>query len=726
MNALSQIPLPAPLRVNGNNLAVEWKRFKGQWTNYVRAAKVDGEEPDRQAAILIACIGSDAYDVYTTLQFNNDDDRNDPTKVLEAFETYCIGEVNEVYERYVFHRRHQEPGESFDTFLGELRRLVKSCGYGTVEESTVRDRIVLGIRDDQTRKKLLQTRDLTLNKAIDICRSSEAASKQLKAMTTPDEINAVGRRPRARSPSQPRYTQSRRRDYRSPSGDNNRRCKFCDRNHPPSKELCKAFGATCNVCNKKNHFAAVCKFRKPKKVCTLSEEERLEADDEEFLLSLRTGDDKRCYANILINGHEAKFLLDTGSTANVIPVSLMTLIGKNEKDLRRARSVLSMFDNSELSTIGMLSATLVFQRENTEYNAEFYVTKSTSPVLGIEACRRLKLVHVNDNISEMRETTTSTPQSDEYRPVPLPRLRRPTTTDQLKESTIRQRYADLFDGKLGTLEGDVHLEVDTSVKPVQLPLRRLPVAIRDRVQRELQTLVDNEIIAPVTTPTKWVSALLIASKQDGSLRICIDPKPLNRALQRSTYYMPTIDDVLPKLTNVKVFSTTDAKSAFWHLKLDEESSYLTTFETPFGRFRWLRCPYGISPAPEIYQERMHAALSGLKGIYCIADDILITGSGDTTEAAERDHDENLIALLDRCRMKGIKLNSSKLHLRRESISYMGHILTSSGMKPDPKKITTILEMPIPTDRKALQRAIGMATVMKWPWSSIESTEWSIY
>jgi hypothetical protein len=107
-----------------------------------------------------------------------------------------------------------------------------------------------------------------------------------------------------------------------------------------------------------------------------------------------------------------------------------------------------------------------------------------------------------------------------------------------------------------------------------------------------------------------------------------DTKFLNVALQRSTYYMPTIDDVLPKLRNAKVFSTLDAASAFWRLKLDEPSSYLTTFETPFGRYRWLRCLYGISPAPEIYQARIHAAFFDLHGIHNIADDVLVTGSGD--------------------------------------------------------------------------------------------------
>ena len=293
----------------------------------------------------------------------------------------------------------------------------------------------------------------------------------------------------------------------------------------------------------------------------------------------------------------------------------------------------------------------------------------------------------------------------------------PTTTPpsslkkRVTENEVMKRFPDLFDGALGHLEGDVHLDVDTEVVPVQMPLRRLPVALRDRVEAELRQMVKDDVITPVSTPTPWVSALLVVAKPQNGIRICIDPTPLNRALQRSVYYMPNIDDILPKLSNAKVFSSVDAQSAFWHLKLDLPSSLLTTFETPFGRYRWLRMPYGVSPAPEIFQARMHAALSGLNGVHCIADDILICGSGESIADAEQDHDNNLIALLHRCQEKGIKLNRSKLRLNRESTIYMGHELTSSGLRADKRKVEAIVNMPIPEDKKALQRVLGMATFL---------------
>ena len=147
--------------------------------------------------------------------------------------------------------------------------------------------------------------------------------------------------------------------------------------------------------------------------------------------------------------------------------------------------------------------------------------------------------------------------------------------------------------------------------------------MRDKIEAELHLLESMGVIAPVTEPTKWVSALLVVAKANGSVRLCLDPKPLNAALKRVPYCMPTLQDILPQLQKVKVMSSVDAKDGFFHCVLDHESSMLTTMETPFGRWRWLRLPFGTSPSPEIFQSRLATALSGLQGIAYIADDILI-------------------------------------------------------------------------------------------------------
>ena len=148
-----------------------------------------------------------------------------------------------------------------------------------------------------------------------------------------------------------------------------------------------------------------------------------------------------------------------------------------------------------------------------------------------------------------------------------------------------------------SLAGLLHLEADDTIQLVQLPGRKVPVSVKPRPKQELDRLQDLGIIVRVTEPTDWVSALVVTIKPSGAVRLCIDPKPLNKALRRSHYPMPAVDDVLPDLSEATVFPVVDAKNGFWLVELDQGSSLLTTFATPWGRYRYLRMPCGVSPAP---------------------------------------------------------------------------------------------------------------------------------
>ena len=247
-----------------------------------------------------------------------------------------------------------------------------------------------------------------------------------------------------------------------------------------------------------------------------------------------------------------------------------------------------------------------------------------------------------------------------------------------KESMLGE-FADVFAGE-GTLEGELHLEIDPAVTPVQLPTRRAPLAVKEKLKTELSRLENLGVIKAVDVPTDWISAMVVTMKKDGRIRGCVDPKPLNRALRRNQYPLPTIEDVLPQLAKVKFFTVLDAKNGFWHVSLDEVSSYATTVGTPWGRYRWLRMPFGIVPAPEEFQRRIDQALVGLNGCSTIADDILVFGCGETSEEALEDQDFNLRNVLKRCREKAIKLNGPKVQFRCEEVAYMGHTLTKDGLQ----------------------------------------------
>ena len=200
-------------------------------------------------------------------------------------------------------------------------------------------------------------------------------------------------------------------------------------------------------------------------------------------------------------------------------------------------------------------------------------------------------------------------------------------------------------------------------------------------------------------------------KKNGNLRICIDPRPLNKALKREHFQLPTLNDLLPELADSKVIFNLDLRDGFWQVKLDEASSRLTTFTTPFGRFRWKVIPFGIAPAPEILQKPLFNSVSDLEGVINKADDLLVIGKGKTMEEATVDHELKLRKLLQRFRDRGMRLNAGKLNLRQTSISFLGHMITSDGLLPDPEKVEAIKEMACSTDVKGVQRLGGFVNYL---------------
>ena len=238
-----------------------------------------------------------------------------------------------------------------------------------------------------------------------------------------------------------------------------------------------------------------------------------------------------------------------------------------------------------------------------------------------------------------------------------------------------------------------------------MPNRRTPVSTKDKVSTELKRLVKLKFITKVEEPTAWLSQITCVEKKNGKIRICLHPNLLNRALLCERYILPTIDDVLHELRDSKIFTKTDLTNGYWHIKLDHTSSLLTTFHTESGRYRWLRLPFGINVASEIFQRELHKALSGLTGVICITGDIIIHGKG------EQSHNINLNNFLKRFLEQGITLYKSKMEHRVEKVTFMGHVITKDGLKIDQQKIEAINNYETPKDVKAVRRLLGMCNYL---------------
>jgi hypothetical protein len=138
---------------------------------------------------------------------------------------------------------------------------------------------------------------------------------------------------------------------------------------------------------------------------------------------------------------------------------------------------------------------------------------------------------------------------------------------------------------------------------------------------------------------------------------------------RVHYRLTTLEDVLSKLANARIFSKLDIREAYWHVKLSENSSRLTTMITLFERYRWARLPFGWKVSSEIFQRKLTEAVGDLNGTFTIADDIIIAGCGQTDEEAKRNHDMKLCKLYERCKEQKIILNDEKKEIGLKEITF---------------------------------------------------------
>ena len=219
-------------------------------------------------------------------------------------------------------------------------------------------------------------------------------------------------------------------------------------------------------------------------------------------------------------------------------------------------------------------------------------------------------------------------------------------------------FSDVLGDAIGCLPGEHNIKTKPDVAPVVHPPRPVPAPILNQVKTELNHLEKCGIIKMVEERTRWVNSMVCVRKKNGRVRICIDPTELNRAVLRAHYPMNTIDDVATRLKGSRVFTTLDANMGYYQLKLDEQSSFLTTFNTPYGRYRYLRMPMGISCAGEMFQREMMNVFGHLEGVEVVVDDLLVHGK------TPEEHNKRLIKVLEVARKNNIKLNKESAKLAR--------------------------------------------------------------
>ena len=261
--------------------------------------------------------------------------------------------------------------------------------------------------------------------------------------------------------------------------------------------------------------------------------------------------------------------------------------------------------------------------------------------------------------------------------VQSPPVTSPHNVSQVRDIMVLKRaFPDSFDA-IGNMPSTCTIRTDPSVPPVQHPRWKVPIEYRDQIEKALDDMVLKGVITPVTKPTTWVSSLTYPHKPDGTLHICLDPEDLNKAIVQEHYKAPIQNEITHCLSGATCFSKLDAKDVFWSIHLDEDSSYLTTFNTHRGRYRFLCMPFSLKMSQDIFQMQMDQSTDHLPGIIAINDNICMFGH------TPEEHDEHLLHLMESAKTHGIVFNSAKCHIRQPQIAFYGALFTGQGMQPDP-------------------------------------------
>ena len=195
--------------------------------------------------------------------------------------------------------------------------------------------------------------------------------------------------------------------------------------------------------------------------------------------------------------------------------------------------------------------------------------------------------------------------------------------------------------------------------------------------------------------------MVAVENPDSSLRLCLNPRDLNKVIKREHFQQPTFEDISVRLAGATHFTKLDAKKGYWQIPLDEESTKLTTMNTPFGRYKFLRLPFGIHSAQEVFHRIINGNFIDIKAVETDIDDFLVWGKNI------EDHNRSLIASLERAKKIGLTMNLDKCKFNANELVYLGHKISAKGIEPHDAKVKAIMEMPEPTNKKAVQRILGL-------------------
>lgn len=277
---------------------------------------------------------------------------------------------------------------------------------------------------------------------------------------------------------------------------------------------------------------------------------------------------------------------------------------------------------------------------------------------------------------------------------------------RLSLNNLLHEFRHIF-GRTATDVGRTELtthSIDTQgAGPIKVPPRRLPLAKLEEARRLVRDMSDRDVIRPSQSP--WAAPVVLVKKKDGSLRFCVDYRRLNDATKKDAYPLPRMDSILSSMGDSKWFSTLDLQSGYWQVAMNPDDREKTAFVVDRGLWEFNVMPFGLCNAPATFERLMDRVFADVPWQTALVylDDIIVHGKDFD------DHVANLRVVFQKLAAAGLKLSPSKCHLFKQSVKYLGHIVSKDGLSADPEKCRVIREWPVPNSKTQVRSFLGLCS-----------------
>lgn len=668
------------LDVEGDNASIghRWEKWKRALLIYLDASEII--TPKRKRATLLHFGGTNLQEIYYNLpgaHIEAAENVNVFNVAIEKLDEFFLPKKNRVYERHMFRLIKQEEGEKFERFLLRLRKQADKCDFDQKDDHLI-DQITEKCTSIDLRKKFLTIGDsITLDKIITEANTLEVVNDQMEnygnKKQEKQEVNAIYNKKKKEETNLNRQLYIKK---------NKKCCNRCGSNkHFTEDKECPARIQTCHRCNKVGHYRQYCRSTKiglkrkiderGKTDDSSSERNKKKKVEVDYVFNFNDDATVEC----LVGGVKLDMLVDSGCKVNLISQETWRILKekrvKVENQVKKPDKTLMAYGSNTPLNINGSFETIIGIKGREERAIVYVIEGGTRDLLGKETATRLGVLKIGVEVNEIEDLPTTQP---------FPKIK------------------DVL----------VDIPIDDTVKPVSQPYRRIPIPLETKVGNKIQELLDCDIIEEVQGPSRWVSPVVPILKGNGDLRLCIDMRRANTAIMRENHPLPCMDQLLPKIRKAKYFSKLDIKNAFHQLELHPDCRYITTFITAKGLYQYKRLMFGISCAPEIFQKVLEKILVKCDGVVNFIDDILIFGD------SEEEHDIRLQQVLKTLKDNDILLNREKCIFKVKKVNFLGHELTSDGVKPLKRYIESIANFRPPRTVEELQSFLGLVNyVNKW-------------